>query len=314
MRTVLDIVDSRNTGAQNTGGRVSPRRIRSWSRRATGAVVAVVVAVAVVSRLDVSPVANDLVHRLEGPSWARPLGTDQLGRDVLARVVHGALRSLGLAVGALGASAAVGVAIGGLTGWTHGRVAVAVLGIVDAVAALPTVVVALVTAAILGPGNTTVLIAIAAASWAPYARVTHQLTRKVATAIYVEAAGSMGASTIRILRRHIWPNVAPPVLTHVFIGLPGAMLTVAGLSYLGLGPQPPSPEWGAMVAEALPHLRRAPLPVIAPAACIVAAGALAATIGRSIERRTRPRPPRPRLPGTLSPSSSPIPSMRRDCT
>ena len=217
-----------------------------------------------------------------------PFGTDHLGRDVLARVAHGAVLSVGLAAAALVASAVMGGMVGFITGWSRRRGATVALCIADAWAAVPTVVIALVVTAVTGPGTTAVLIAVVAAGWASYARLTHQLTQKVTHAPFIEAASLLGAGATYQLRHHVWPNVARPVMAHALLGLPGALLTVAGLSYLGLGAQPPAPEWGAMLAEAQPYLERAPLAVVAPALAIVAAGWVAAASGRSLESRSGP--------------------------
>ncbi|MGH8908380.1 MAG: ABC transporter permease [Egibacteraceae bacterium] len=230
-----------------------------------------------------STTSTDLADRLSAPSAMHPLGTDEFGRDVLARLVQGAGLSLGLSSAALAGSALLGTALGMAAAWRGGVFGAAAIGGTDAFVALPTVVIALVLVAITGPGITTVLLAVLAVNWTPFARLAYQLTAKVAAAGYVEAAVTLGAGTTRLLVRQVLPNTARPLLAHAFLRFPSILLTVSGLSFLGLGPQPPAPEWGAMLATAQPYLDRAPLLALAPGACIVATGLIVAALGHTLE-------------------------------
>ncbi len=230
------------------------------------------------------PDANELSARFAPLSVAHPLGTDHLGRDLLSRLVHGAQLSLGLSAVALVASVMLGSVVGGLASRRGGLVATALLVTVDTVGAIPTVVIALVITAAAGPGVASLFASILVATWAPHARLAYQLTTKIAAADFVEAASAVGARPAHVLRRHIWPNAARPLLAHAVLGFPTVLLTVAGLSFLGLGAQPPRAEWGAMLSDAQPYLERFPLGVVAPASCIVAAGLVVAALGRRLEQ------------------------------
>ncbi|MCP2204907.1 ABC transporter permease subunit [Lentzea flava] len=210
------------------------------------------------------PFTVDLSARLLPPSAAHPMGTDALGRDLLARVAHGALHTGALATGvtALVVVIALGVGIAGRRG----------SGAADLVNALPTVVVALAVAATAGPGWTSAVIAVAAVAWAPPAAHARSLALEQRGSAHLTAARALGASTRHILVRHVLPAVLPPVLRNAFVRLPAVALALASLGYLGLGAQPPEPEWGLLLAEGMPNVERAPWVVAFPAAALVLLG------------------------------------------
>ncbi|MEJ2868055.1 ABC transporter permease [Actinomycetospora sp. OC33-EN08] len=223
--------------------------------------------------------ATDFANRLDPPSGTHLLGTDQLGRDVLARVLGGVRWTVGLGAGAVAVSVVVGVVVGLATGWLDGTrarvVATLVQSVVDLVVALPALLVGLVTAAVLGPGLVPAVTAIVLMGWAPFARLAHRLTVSVRGEDWVLAARSLGAGPVWILRVHVLPAIAGPVREALTARFVGAMLTLAGLSFLGLGVQPPTPEWGAMLAEGRTYAFVAPWLVAAPAAAVVLVSALA---------------------------------------
>jgi peptide/nickel transport system permease protein len=223
------------------------------------------------------PIATDFGAILAGPSPAHLLGTDQLGRDVLARLLVGARLTLGLTAGTLLVTAALGTALGMVAGYRSWRV---VVRLADALAALPPVLLGLLTAAVLGPGTASVAVAVCAVGWTPFARQTFHLTVREAARDYVTAARTLGAGPARVLARHIAPNIAAPLVAHLSTRFAGTLLTVSGLSFLGLGVQPPAPEWGTMVADGRAYLVSAPHLVLAPAVAVVLTATLATVLGR----------------------------------
>jgi peptide/nickel transport system permease protein len=214
------------------------------------------------------PDAVDFAGLLAGPSAAHPLGTDQLGRDLLSRVVAGGRLTVGISVATVVVTSAVGTAVGFLAA-SAGRVGRAVMRLVDVSAALPVVLFGLLTAVVLGPGIGSLLVAMWAIGWTPMARQAYLLAVAESGREYVDAAVALGAGRGRVLVVEIGPNVAPPLLAHTRVRFAGTLLTVSGLSFLGLGVQPPTAEWGAMVAEGREYLFAAPQVVLVPAVAVV---------------------------------------------
>lgn len=238
-------------------------------RRALLAVVAVLLAVVAV--IEWPAEAVDFANRLAPPSSAHLLGTDQLGRDVLARVLGGLRYSLGLGLLALALAVAVGTAGGLASGWwPRHPLARGTQALVDVLVALPALLVGLVVAAVLGSGLAPALLAIVLTGWAPFARQAHRLTVAVRAEDWVLAATALGAGPGRVLRHHVLPAISSPLLASLAARFAGTVLTLAGLSFLGVGIQPPTPEWGAMLAEGRTYVFVAPWLVVAPAAALVA--------------------------------------------
>ncbi|MEY7847870.1 nickel transporter permease [Natrarchaeobius sp. A-rgal3] len=228
-------------------------------------------AVAVVGPLLVpyDPTAQDLANRLHPPSLAHPLGTDQLGRDVLTRLVYGARISLGIALLVTAIRVAIGTAIGIVSGYAGGWVDELLMRLVDVQLAFPGLVLALVVAGILGPSLRNVMIALAVVGWATYARVVRGTVLSVKEREYVDASRLLGTPPRRIATRHLLPKVANPVIVLATLNLGTVVLATAGLSFIGLGAQPPTPEWGTMLAGGRDHLRRAWWIVNAPGIAIM---------------------------------------------
>ncbi|MHC3468951.1 ABC transporter permease subunit [Streptomyces sp. 7R007] len=223
------------------------------------------------------PLALDTARRLQPPSWARPFGTDALGRDLLARVAHGALDTLLLAL-AIGTAALVAGVLLGLVPRVSGPLA-------DTVNALPPVLGALLVTAVAGNGPATPVLAVAVVAWAPLAAHTSALLRQERAALHLTATRGLGAGRGHLLRHELLPAVLPPVVRHALLRLPGIALALASLAFLGLGAQPPSPEWGLLLAENQPYAERAPWAVLAPAAVLALLGALAVSLGGGVRRR-----------------------------
>ncbi|WP_243641433.1 nickel transporter permease [Natrarchaeobius halalkaliphilus] len=215
------------------------------------------------------PTAQNLANRLQSPSPIHPLGTDRLGRDVLTRLVYGARVSLGIALAVTTIRVVVGTGVGLLAGYVGGWVDELLMRLVDVQLAFPGLVLALVVAGILGPSLRNVMLALAVVGWATYARVVRATVLSVAEREYVEAAKLAGTPTSRIARRHLLPNVLGTVIVLATLNLGTVVLATAGLSFIGLGAQPPAPEWGTMIAGGRDYLRSAWWIVNAPGVAIV---------------------------------------------
>ncbi len=185
----------------------------------------------------------------QSPSTAHLFGTDELGRDVLSRVIHGSRVSVPIALLLVSLAALVGGLIGGVAGYFRGVVDGVSMRIVDVVFAFPAIILAMVVAAVLGRGLRNAALAIVIVAWPSYARVVRGLVLSVGDSEFVESARLLGSSARRTLLRDVVPNVAGPVLVLATLDLANAILLLAGLSFLGLGAQPPDAEWGSMVAE-----------------------------------------------------------------
>jgi len=212
----------------------------------------------------------DLGRRLEPPRSAPPLGTDELGRDLAARLLRGATVSLGVAGAAVLLSAVLGSTLGLLAGEGGGGWDAALGRLVDLVLAFPGLLLAVALAAVLGPSAKNTVIALSAVGWVPYARLARTEARRLTARDFVAAARAAGSSRLRLLRVHVLPNVAAPLLVQATLHLAAAVLAESALSFLGLGVPPPAPSWGAMLAGGRTHVLDAPHVVLAPAAAILA--------------------------------------------
>lgn len=214
------------------------------------------------------PNAVDVVRRYSPPSWEFPLGTDNLGRDILSRILIGARLSIGTAVVAGLAIGLVGLVMGMLAGWFGGAVDAVISRVVDILLAFPLFLLALGITGLIGPGLRNLTLALVSVAWAGYARIVRSAVIGEREKPYVEAARAAGATEIRILRKHVLPNVVAPVLVLTTLDMGVVLLAVSGLSFLGLGVKPPTPEWGAMLAEGRNYLDQAPQMTFFPGAAI----------------------------------------------
>lgn len=213
--------------------------------------------------------AQDLAARLSGPSAAHPLGTDQLGRDVLARVLGGARISLGLGIGVMLASLVSGTLVGLVAGLRGGLWDEGLMRVTDIFLAFPGLILAMAISAALGPSLTNVMIAVALVSWPTYARLVRAQVLALREREFVEAARALGGTPGRVALRHLLPNTLTPLLVQGSFDVGSAILTAAGLGFIGFGAQPPTPEWGAMVSETRNYISQAPLASSAPALAIL---------------------------------------------
>jgi peptide/nickel transport system permease protein len=200
------------------------------------------------------PTAQDTIRRLEPPSKEHPLGLDDLGRDVLSRILFGARVSLRVGFSVVIIASLIGIALGAIAGYFGGAADLVIMRICDILLAFPGILLAIALVAVLGPSLNNVIIALAAIGWVGYARLVRGQVLKVREMEYVTAAKALGARSPRVIIRHVLPNVINPVIVMATLGLAGAILAEAALSFLGLGVQPPTPSWGAMLTSGRQYL------------------------------------------------------------
>lgn len=238
------------------------------------------------------PLAVNKEGALQAPSGQFWFGTDELGRDILSRVLHASRLSLGLGLAAVLLAALIGVPLGLVAGYLMGWVDTVVMRAVDCMLAFPPVLLAMVVVAVLGPGSANVMLAVALASAPTFARLARAHTLAQKERDYVLAALALGASTPRILTRGILPNVLAPILVQISLSLGYAMLLEAALSFLGLGTQPPDASWGAMLNVGRGHMLRAPWYVIFPGLAITLTILAINAVTEGLNRALAPERPR----------------------
>ena len=255
----------------------------------TGAALlaALVVLATVVPWLGADPDATDYANRLAAPGPAHLLGTDQAGRDVLARAAAGVRTSLGAAVLVTVVSAAAGLLVGVVGALAGGMVDAVLSRIVDVVLAVPQLVLALAVVGVLGPGLANLVVAMALAGWAPLARYARTFAAGLLRRPYVVAAELAGVPRPLAALRHVVPTTASGVVAVATLGLGEVVLGLAGLSFLGLGVAPPTAEWGQMVAESRTVAGTAPWLVVVPGTLIVLTVACASLLGDALSRDAR---------------------------
>jgi len=217
------------------------------------------------------PTAQHLAMRLAGPSWAHPFGLDELGRDVLSRLLVGARISFAVGLSVVGISTVVGVAIGAVAGYAGGWVDDLIGRVMDVLLAFPGMLLAIALVAMLGPSLTHVVLALTLIGWVSYARLVRGQVLALRELDYVQAARAAGAPPLRIVWRHLVPATWQSVVVQGTLGMAGAMLAEASLSFLGLGVQPPTPSWGAMLDAGRSHLFDAPHVTVFPGLALAAA-------------------------------------------
>jgi peptide/nickel transport system permease protein len=246
--------DSPSSRLQARLGR-SYRLTRALSRNPLAMVGAVIVLTLILVALFApwiathSPVGQDLAMRLKPPSWDNWMGTDELGRDIWSRVVYGARITLMIVALVAVLAAPVGLVIGAVAGYFGGWVDRILMGITDIFLSMPKLILALAFVAALGPGIQNAIIAIAIATWPGYARIARAETLTIRNSEFVAAVELQGASSFRVIVNHILPLCTSSMIIRVTLDMAGIILTAAGLGFIGLGAQPPLPEWGAMISR-----------------------------------------------------------------
>jgi peptide/nickel transport system permease protein len=249
------------------------RRGRSPALALGAAVTGLLVIVALVglAYTPQDPQAMALGARLQGPSAAHPFGTDQYGRDILSRIMRGAITSIAVGIIAVGIGGVAGVALGMVSGAVGGIADEAFMRLVDAIQGFPAILSALLFTAVFGPGTLISMVAIGIALVPAFARLTRGGFLALRDRDFVVAARALGAAEPRLVARHIFPNAVPPLIVQATTSFPVAILAEAGLAYLGLGTQPPHPSWGLMLKEAQNFLSLNPWFAVFPGAAIAVA-------------------------------------------
>lgn len=259
--------------AQGQGVEVKRRRVQ-WRLGLSGWIgLGLVLAFAFIAAAAPILAPNDPTLPYPGQGLAEPgaqfpLGTDNLGRCVLSRLIYGSRLSLGTAAVATLLIMTIGVILGVVSGYYGGMVDSVLMRIVDVLLAFPSLVIALAIAGVLGPGIVNAMVGLVSVWWVGYARVVRGVALTVRERPYIEAARTIGATNGRIMRYHMLPNVVPPIIVLATLEMGQLILAIAGLNFLGLGAQPPTPEWGAMLNEGRPFLQTAPQLMIYPGLAI----------------------------------------------
>lgn len=259
--------------ADDAGWRTVALTIRRQPLAALGLVLLVVFVVCAVFApwlAPYDPAQLNLSSRLMSPSAAHWFGTDALGRDILSRTIFGARISLVVSVSVVALSLAIGLVAGGFAGFYGGGIdTVMNIYVTNAFMSLPGILLAIAFVAFMGPGLGNVILALAISGWVGYARLVRAQVMAVKEREFVEAARALGASDLRILCRHVLPNIVQPLIVQGAIGMAGAVLAEATLSFLGLGVPPPAASWGSMLNDARAHLFDAPHLVFFPAMAVM---------------------------------------------
>lgn len=276
-------------------------RARRWWRRFArnrGAVFGLAVFLAIVFMALFAPVlapydplAQGVGPANQGPTWAYWAGTDSFGRDMLSRIIYGARIALAVGIVSVVIALVIGVALGLAAGYYGGWADVVIMRVMDGLFAFPIIILAIAMMAVMGFGVKNVIIAVAVGFIAPFARVTRADVLAVKEEPYIEAARLGGVSSLAIIARHVLPNVTAPIIVQAALRVSGAIITEAGLSFLGLGPPPPTPVWGSMIAEGRNFIVMAPhistIPGIALMVTIVGLNLLGDGLRDTLDPRLR---------------------------
>jgi len=285
-------------GAAAAGARGSFRRWWRRFARNAGAVFGLVVLLALVVMAVFAPVlapydpiAQGVGQPMERPSGAHWAGTDSFGRDILSRIIYGARVALVVGVVAVLLAMVVGVTLGLISGYYGGVLDIVIMRVMDGLFAFPIIILAIAMMAVMGFGVRNVIVAVAVGFIAPFARVTRGDVLAVKEEPYIEAARLAGVGSLAIIFRHVLPNVLAPIIVQGALRVSGAIITEAGLSFLGLGPSPPTPAWGRMIAEGQTFIVMAPhistMPGIALMLAIVALNLLGDGLRDTLDPRMR---------------------------
>jgi len=271
------------------------RFLRRFARDRVGVAFAVVLvaiyAVALLARVlaPEDPLAVNLSRGLQPPSWQNWLGTDQFGRDVLSRVILATQVSAKVTGLAAAFAVAVGVPLGMLVGYWGGWLESLVMRATDMLLIFPIIMLSIVIVVIAGPSEHGIVVALGLSQAPTFVRIARGVTMAVRQELYVEAAVAAGAGRISILVHHVWPNIAAPIIVQATLTLPVFVLNASALSYLGLGVQPPTPEWGQMLNEAKEFLITAPHLLIGPATALILFVLSANLVGDAVQETLDPR-------------------------
>ncbi len=245
--------------------------LRSRSAAFGMALIAVVLLVAIAgpALAPYDPLKPAPLDRLQGPSEAHVFGTDSLGRDILSRVIYGARISILIGLISVTISLVPGTLLGLVSGYFGGRIDSLIMRLMDMLLAFPAILLAIFITAILEPNLTNTMVAVGIVYIPHYARIVRSSVLSLKEQLFVQAIAHLGGSHLRILGRHILPNALPPIIVYATLGMGTAVLQAAALGFLGLGAQPPQPEWGAMLSEGRQYIQIAPHVAAFPGAAIL---------------------------------------------
>ncbi len=281
-----------NSALEAIRGRLRARPRVSAGIALPAMVLGIVVIVAIFAPLLAPhpPNDQDLTARLQLPSVQHPLGTDHLGRDALSRLIIGSRFSLAITTVSVLISGVFGSLVGALAGRLGGVADEIAMRLVDVILVFPELVVAFALASLLEPNFGTIVIAVTVFAWTPYARLARAVTLEVNTREFMEAAVAVGSPPAFILRRHVFPNIMGPLLSMGLLRFGQIFIVIAGLSYLGVGAPPPAPDWGAMLWEAQPYMRRVPTLALVPGAAIFITALSVTLLGQRLTLAAHARP------------------------
>lgn len=231
------------------------------------------------------PLLTDLGQRLQGISWQHPLGTDHLGRDVITRLLLGGQQTLGYSLLALTVALVIGIPFGLLAGYRRGWLDRIFMRIADAFLAFPDTIVAIVLSGLLGAGIGNLVLAIVIVKWVNYARLVRSVVLAESQKEYIQIARTNGLSSMKIMRKHLLPHIIGHVLVMASLDLGKIILLISAFSYIGLGAQPPTPEWGAMLNDSRPYFQSMPELMFYPGLAIVITVLLANMLGDYLRDR-----------------------------
>lgn len=248
------------------------RLVSGWNGRVGLAIIVLTVLIGVLAPM-VDPydptTDSDLANARLEPSWEHPFGTDRLGRDMFRRVIHGTRISLMIGFVVVFVSGTIGTVLGLIAGYFGRTVDTVIMRLMDILLAFPAILLAIAIVAVRGPGLFNTILAVAIVGIPGYARVVRSMVLSLRERDYVDAARMIGVGNARIMFGHILPNSLSPLIVQATLGVGGAILFAAALGFLGLGVQPPRPEWGAMISDGIPFLRQSPYLVFYPGIAIM---------------------------------------------
>lgn len=285
--------------ARKKEGSVSPMadvwfRLRKNKAAMCGLVVVIIILLLaifadVIADYDTQVIATNADARLQSPSSEHFFGTDANGRDIFARVVHGARYSLTFGIGCTLISMLLGALLGASAAFFGGKVDAAITFVIDAVICIPGTLLSLSLVAVLGAGFVNLMIAITISSVPSFARIVRSIVLGVTGQEYIEAARAIGVSNFRIIFVHVLPNAIAMIIVNATMNIASLILSASGLSYIGMGIQPPAPEWGAMLSDSLQYLRSAPHVVIFPGLAILITALAFNLLGDGLSEALDPR-------------------------
>lgn len=241
------------------------------------------------------PLRQSLLLRLRPPGTSvvrqglYALGTDDLGRDLLSRILYGARASFAVAILSVAVSTLVGVTLGLIAGWVRGWTATVIMRLVDTVLSIPAILLAVLTVAVIGPGFLDLVLVLGLTRWPRYTRVAYASTLQVASMPFIQASEMAGSGAARILRRHVLPNIAGPIMVVATSEFGLMILSEAGLSFLGLGIQPPDPSWGSILSAGRQYVERAWWLTVFPGLGLFAVVVCVNLVGDALRDRLDPR-------------------------